>query len=449
MNHIESRIKNRGMKASTTPRTVASKITSTIKNTTLSLAPDLSMSYQVKRVRIFVTTMIALLGVSLGGCIVNDLPNEVGSEFVTDTLLLTSLSSETSPLITGVQNGRAIVPIGNGNFFLGRSNDLEMYSFVRFSQPDSSTGVQDRDIISCTMTIVPVLYGYGNIGAGRLSFRVVEVLKEWTPLATDDTLAQRQQTGALYGTRTIASYNDVGTLQTTQAVIQIPVNRALAVQWMNTPDSIARATTYGLAFLPNANSTVISSFYGAGSGVTPIISIRYRRPTDTVEQLRTFSGIYQTSFARPLQAFASNNEIVMQGASALRSKLFFNLANIPSLAIIHRADLFVTPDSVRSTLGTEGLPSTILARVAPDTTFVGSNFFNDFQALPRDAATGRYTANITRLIQRWLFGRDNYGLIFSLNATDENTQATRVVLFGRNADSVRRPLLRILYSRKK
>jgi outer membrane murein-binding lipoprotein Lpp len=392
---------------------------------------------------------VVLLGALLSGCIVNDLPNEVGSEFVTDTLLLTTLSSDTSPLITSVQNGRAIVPIGSGNFFVGRSNDAEMYSFVRFSAPDTVSNVQASDIISCTMTIVPVLYGYGNITTGRLSFRAVEVLQEWTPLATVDTLAERQQRGALYGTRTIASYDGIGTLQSTQAVIEIPIDRALALRWLNTPDSTQRANTYGLAFLPNANGSVISSFYGAGTGVSPLISIRYRRATDTVEQLRTFTGFMQTSFSRTLQPVASNNDIVMQGGTALRSKMFFNLSMIPNLAIIHRADLFLTPDSLRSALGTESLPSILLARVAPDTTLLGSNFANDFQALPRDANTGRYTANITQLLQRWLFGRENNGLIFSLNATDENTQMARVVLFGRNADSTRRPLLRILYSRKK
>ena len=386
------------------------------------------------------------------GCVVNDLPGPVGSEFVTDTLLLTSLSSETSPLITSTLNGRAHIPIGNGNFFIGRTTDLEMFSFVRFTMPiDSFPDIQERDIISCTLTMAPVLYGYGNIQTGRLAFRAVQVLQPWNRFATQDTLAQLQRQGQIYGTRSLLSYNGVGILQSSQAVIQLPFDRTLATQWLAMTDSAQKAQQYGLAFFADPSSSVISSFFGNinEEGTTPpIIEIRFRRPADTIDRLRRLVGFQQASFSRPLQSFTQNG-LIMQGASGLRSKIFFDVSRIPPLAIVHRADIFLTPDSLRSNTGTEKIPVSIVARVAADTSFIGSNFFSDRQVIARDEITGRYTANITQLIQRWSFGRTNNGLILSLNDIDENSQATRLVLFDRTADSTRRPLLRLLYSRIK
>ncbi|MES2765375.1 MAG: hypothetical protein V4642_05885 [Bacteroidota bacterium] len=385
----------------------------------------------------------------LGSC--NDVPSDVGADFVKDTSIITKVASSTVlPLIekTSVERIGQIrvndlvknIGFNNPTIMAGATPiGQKAYAFLNPGKlADSLKTITEANIISADLVLQPTRYALGDT-ANQLSLSVFALKEFWK---YNDTL-ENIFPPLLAGKSThfdentpVGSFKSDIDRKNDSTPITITISKTLIAGWFVTSD-----TTTGLALAPNADSKFIQQFRSLTSNFSPAINLRviYTAPTtqDTVTLLIPMS-IHGTFVNAP--GAESESDILIQSGTAYRTAIDFDLTSIEPFSSIHSAKFIINLKS--SLLSSYPQRVLLVERIANP-----AGNFNDILAsygVKNDAGQYEFTGLGSR-VEKWLRGTSKGRLYIRTESEGEN--ADRLIFHGLNAtDSTLRPRIEILYS---
>ncbi|TAE30747.1 MAG: hypothetical protein EAZ92_04230 [Candidatus Kapaibacterium sp.] len=313
----------------------------------------------------------------------NDAPGPVGSELVpTDSISLRIVSNDSLPLISATSLGQVTPKMATElartsartPYFVGAAitPDAERFTataFMRFQLPvrnDSIrqadyAGLTANDIIEARLFLRPAACLLGDTIGKIAPFNIYEVRQRWY----DDSIVVAQNVPeassfaaqtplAVYSQQFADSSFDAGDVLSRKRSFVLR-DKALIARWINADTTQWRSNIFGIALVPSNAATAMFRFDESAS-----IFVRFKRPQDTLERSITILEDAQITVGRTTTpSNPAANEIIVQGGTALRTALAFDTRLIPMLSTIHQAELILPIDTVRSLVGTCGLPSSV------------------------------------------------------------------------------------------
>jgi hypothetical protein len=198
-----------------------------------------------------------------------------------------------------------------------------------------------------------------------------------------------------------------------------------------------------------------------------------KRPSDTVESEIIFNEFGRASVVNSaLPDNSAQEAIVVQGASALRTRLSFDLSQLPPFAAIHRAELVLPVDAIRSTVSNLGFPQSMQLYQEQNAEFpaVSRSFESQRNRISATSAVGffdnttgtaRYifssNLNMASVVENIVKSGGKKNMMLQLrpefvtqngiSRADEEQTTSRIVFYGlREQNLERRPRLVITYS---
>ncbi|MEN6294505.1 MAG: hypothetical protein ABFD61_00075 [Chloroherpetonaceae bacterium] len=393
--------------------------------------------------------ILFLLPVSifLNSC--NEGPTEIGYNFLQDTTLIKKITSDDTTLIYKVESKMHSTCLFNtGGMFVGKSHNITGISIIRFADiPDTLSYLQESDIQSLTLYLYPQRYALGDTVNGSNNFIIKKVNTPWTAAANWDSINTPN-----FMDYQIASYNQKITLEDTMAIIIIDLDKKIIPEWFQLqPDTNIAIVNYGIALIPDDNSTIINTFGAEGINVeeslkSPSLRIIYKDKNKNyeIDTLYLSSGINATFF-KPDDY--DKNDVVIQGGLNLQSDFYFDVSMLPPFSGINKVQLELTLNPSKTYSGNLGQSKTIMLSYVNDTLNPASNYY--YYAEPSDSNSTTYIAqSITSAVQLWNRGKGKG--ILSLSPSDFNEQyqkLDRLVFYGINdPDSTKRPKVKIFYN---
>ncbi|MBC8042606.1 MAG: DNRLRE domain-containing protein [Rhizobacter sp.] len=338
---------------------------------------------------------------------------------------------------------------------------LSTTAYVKFSSitypfGDSTTTALEASLI---LQQQQVDSGSSSKGSGALPIEIRPVSQVWnssivtsTPLMTDAPV----QPATL----------DLGDT----ASREIPLPFSIAEQIVNDArkykGDAALSKTYfqdsskglAIAALAAAQSVIVNLNPSTGNTTTGVkLKLRFNRQTASGVQQETLNlDVYQYAYAinRTYESFVSTAaadsvSLFVQSGPSFRSRLQFDLSQIPRNAQIINAELFIYRDTTYSKIASGNDNIFVTYADAVDPLKFASPVLS--QAATQDSAARYRTQNlfsgaerITAMVQRWIARpQDNHGFI--LTAGDEARTVEVWRFFGKSAPAGKRPRLVVTY----
>lgn len=379
----------------------------------------------------------------------NDQPTDIAYTLLYDTISIYPISSFDAPLISEVKSYQKNLSLVNvGYMLLGKTDEMKAISLVRFQDvPDTLSHLTTADIDSVFIHIYPFRYIIGDSLNQRMPFTIHKVTKLWTTQTTWDTLYSNGDVSDYFDTKVLGTYNAKIPLLDTSEAIRIPLDKELIVEWLQLrPDTNAPVINYGIALLPDDNSNVIRQFSSQAIGKThkqPVIYVYYRNK-DNEGRLLYLRSAMDASFVKAPKE--EEPVITVQGASSYRGQMTFDLSNIPDIASIHTAKLYMKLNRDKTKVGNYGIDSYILAEIN-DTT-ISATEKPQYVAL-RDSTDYIYKFNqINSSVEWWLkHGKKGSMTFFVYGYENEVGRLDRLSFYGLDEkDSANKPVIKIIYS---
>ncbi len=209
------------------------------------------------------------------GC--NDRFSPVGSDFLSDTVGVFTVSTDSAALFTSTKSYHRKISsntlFNNGVVYIGNA----------------------ADIVSATLKLEPIRYTFGDSAANMLQFSVVKVTKLWRPTATLDTITQDY-----FDSKQLASFSGTIPLQDSVAAITMDFDKDILLDWFKLRKLAGNdSAIYGIALRPQSGSTVIRSFstgvVGNTQRKTSTIEVIYRRANAVLDTVILRSGYDRVS----------------------------------------------------------------------------------------------------------------------------------------------------------
>lgn len=388
-------------------------------------------------------SICCILLLFLWGC--NDRFSPVGSEFLTDTVGVFTISTDSAQLISKATsyhrrlNNTTI--FNNGVIYIGKAGDVEAFSMIRMVNiPDTLGAIAASDIISAKLKLQPVRYVFGDSVANNLSFNVVKVLKLWRPTVTLDSI-----TPDFFDSKTLASFTGQVPLKDSMDAISMDFDKDILIEWFKLRQQTKNdSLIYGIALRPTGANSVVRAFstgiIGQTERKTSTIEVIYKRSDATLDTLVLRSGYDGAYFNAPLP---TNEDIVIQGGLPFVTELLCDFSSLPANVAIQKAELILTYDASRSIFGNSGRDSVIFA------TYVDSTRSNRLGSTFGIATSGTDKFSypvVSGFVEAGYRSTSKHGTIL-LQVYDRIFRSDRYVFYGPNhPDKSKRPKLTIIYS---
>lgn len=443
-----------------------------------------------------IVQFVVALVLCLSSC--NDIPSSVGSALAPiDASAIITVSSDTANLMPSAVVGRFVPllsselaqPFSFNPAFLGAAlvndmpqNIMSAATFISFDTPvrnDSLRdalygGLSEENVESASLLLNPGVLMFGDSLRQSLSFRVHALTRQWYNVSSPQTISLDDP--ALIG-RQIGSFQDATTenggrapFKSLSRKTRIELNdKRLILRWLKAGLN-SWPSVDGVALVPNLqNSRLLLALTDRASIVIRLKGDMFASG-DTVV---TISELARSSIVRaPLPDNSEERSMVVQGASALRTRLSFDFSSLPPFASIHRAELILPVDTARSTVGNLGFPGLIYLYPEKNATFptAARPFESQRNTLSEAFATGvfdnttgtaRYIfgggLNMTSVVENIVKDGGRKNMILQLRPeiidntgprrSDEEQTATRIVFHPlRAANPELRPRLVVTYS---
>lgn len=383
----------------------------------------------------------------------NEDPTSMGSTLLQDTIAVFPISNSKDTLITGVGSFHYdLKTFSHGVLFIGKSNGYEAVSLIRLSEfiklTDSLDYLNDYTsdkIISCKVKMSVNRYAFGNDSSNpaAMSFKVYPVSALWDTNTTWDNLDAIIDKSKLSG-----QFNGSIELKDTMPDIEFDLDKELVLDWIKkwykykNGDSLS--VVYGLALVPDENSSVIRAFNGSSSlgNTSTKLTITFR---DSLDSLVTIN--LSTDYDKPYVKAPTpdSTELFIQGGVSQRGKITFDVSKIPPLSAIHSAQLELTLDKSKCLIGNLGIDSIINFGFPYKADDLGYLKWEYYSKLSGDKFT---FSNIARAIESWNIADGKGVLVFHpSDRKNEYHELDKLSFYGMNEpDSTKRPKLKIIYS---
>lgn len=276
-----------------------------------------------------------------------------------------------------------------------------------------------------------------------IRFGVYEVLQSWSQASfTTDSMMSFS-----IGTVSALEFSDSMNIG---ADVKTSLDTNLVRRWINARTDTNAAPFYGFAVMapPGAVTGVIGFIpFSSFSSVGPRLVIKYTK-NDIHDSLVFTAG--EDTYAARFSVPPVLSPFEVRGAFGVRSKVRFDLSSLTGKPIINNATMVITVDTANSVRSMYS-PDSLIALLSLPGGGVDSSStsFISIGTKKLDAAAGQtYQFNITTIAQRWVNAlASNEGL--SLRWAYETNTSDRVLFHTTgDADSAKRPKIKITYSRK-
>jgi hypothetical protein len=316
---------------------------------------------------------------------------------------------------------------------LGKTENINASILIKFetSLPDSIK----KDILNDSITVLSdtmVLrqtYSFGE-GSANFDFNVHKVLNNWSVDFSEDSLPflQIDETQNLIVDKEI---ND--------SVTSVILSNQLIQDWLHITADTNLSGNYGIYFKPTENAQKVLGYQALTSSFTdiPIIKVVIQKPGAYVDTITFISTLDLTVMQGSVPTVSSGN-IPIRAGYIVNGKVFFDLSSVPEKAVVNKAELVLTVDTLESKVGSS-YTNSLQAYFLFDSTNTDS-ISSSSVTLSRSGNT--FSGSVTTYVRAWL-ENNNHGLI--LKPGSPTTGVELFVIKGSDAFADK-PLLKITYS---
>lgn len=382
--------------------------------------------------------ILVLFSVHFISC--SDTPSSVGEEFLLDDAI--SVKSFDSSIDSMNQNSsyfKEVIPLGNSTrLLLGKYENTEASILLRFSFTLADSIKEDImaggvSIVAATMSLTNNYY-FGDETA-PIDFTVHKVNQFWTPLGfSADSLSNLN-----YDT----DNKDISKIFS-DTLTTVVLDTGLVQSWLLYASDATLGSNLGIYLKPtDASQKVIGFEAFTVNGINyPSVQVIIEKPGLYVDTL-TSSIFGDASIINDVLPIADPGNIIIESGLTVNSKIFFDLSVLPIGAVINKAEIFLTEDTLKSKTGSDY--STILSAF-----FVLDSTNDSIDASSSVLLNGSgniFSGDITNYARSWYFNNNNQGII--LKNFDRLNGLEKFVLYGSDyIDTMLRPRIKIIYTLK-
>jgi len=339
---------------------------------------------------------------------------------------------------------------------IGKTDGLEASALLRFplTAPDSIKTMLSNGTIQITRTWVVMnkLYTIGDKN-GNFDFTVQRL----TNAVDFNKVDASTFPSIVYDAADISSFTGAEPKVFNDTLTTFDIDPAVVKDWIKVQyDSLNTPRNYGVILKPKATTNKAVAYFGYEStiGTASKVFFEFVRSTgysykDTLSAFATTD----TYYAKQSAPTETNNYITIQGGITYKNKIMFNLPQLPSNAVMHKAilEMYLVDSTGIGTVSKTVYGNVsnlvhlgIIQNAGTKIDTLTSNF------VARQDAPNRlkYSGDVTSYAQTWINKGYNNGLILSLAGEEYNV--SRLRFYGTNyPDVTKRPKLTITYSIRK
>jgi hypothetical protein len=320
------------------------------------------------------------------------------------------------------------------SLLIGEAEGYSASALVRWFALTDTLGYGGR-IVSASMRLF-TLPGHIGDSSTALNLRVREIRSFWSSFTfTSDSLAKLDVSQDVAGSVS-------GALSGADS-IEIPLDSVLVRKWLVLMNNGEYASNYGVVVeAPGGNG--LRAFQSSENSRPPELTVIFENDG----RLDTLRGAtIEDCYVATGPEIAAGPDITVHSGIAQRSRLFFDVSDIPDASIINYAKLYLHIDRSRSSAFFGGADSVLVYQNYDSTQNLlqGSAVLTIVDENDPDVLIAEGVA-MTRALQAWVSGKGNHGLL--LAPWSETNALERLTFFGAEADTTLRPRLVVTYTSK-
>lgn len=385
----------------------------------------------------FVIFSILSLFILFNAC--SDDPSSIGSDLLKEgEIQISSLDSNIDSINQYSNSFVLQKPLGSSNFLiLGKSTNQNIESdilmhFNIYLNDEIKSLFNGIKLISTDIKLYPG-YKFGDT-TSAFDFEAYEIKKSWD--------GNKITFDSLYS----ITYDNINVIKNkiiTDTLYTISIDTSLVRNWFQANIDTNLAKNYGLIIKPNASTNHFVGFNSFNLQInSPTLRTVIQKPDGGIDTL-TFSIFSDTYVINGSLPQLSNDKFVLQSSLMINSMVHFDLSKIPMDAIINKAELTITSDSLESKL-TSTFSSIINAYYINDSTL--KKYDNTFYiSLLRYG--NQYKGDISRIINQMIHNKNNQGIFLTIGS--EMNGLDFLSFYNQNSDTEKKPNLKITYTYRK
>jgi hypothetical protein len=313
----------------------------------------------------------------------------------------------------------------------GSASGYEATSLLRWLFLPDTIGQAGR-ILAASIRLHPLHYHIG--ASAQMTLELHEIASFWSSFTfTSDSLATLRSNSLPVGRLTVAP-GEVDSLD-------IPIDTSVVRSWLQRAAEGRFTDLLGVT-LRSADEGRVQAFHSAEGARPPVLEILLERD-GRIDTIRGANPEDTWCVTGPEVAAA--DRLVIEGGTAIRGRLMFDLSSIPPASIVNHAVLHLRIDRAASTKNYRGIDS-LLVHVNLDSSL---NRISSVGLLTRLDGTDGVTLSaegvlLTQAVQDWVNRRPNNGFILIKAA--ESSDIDRLVLYAATSPVELRPRLVVTYT---
>lgn len=313
---------------------------------------------------------------------------------------------------------------GPTSTLVGKHESIEARALIQFPKLNS---IPDTAIIDSAILRIPINYKFKDT-IGTIAFDIHKILKSWD---VSKFTWDSSEIAGFYSTTPELSYNSIINIGDTALFISLI---DIINNWrVNSSDTI-----FGIILIPNLS---LANIIAGAVNTTPVLKINYRQnlddTTNTIDIMPSLQ-IYVANGSIP----SSSSHLFLNAGIGYRGLLRFDSISLPRSVSITEATLKLTLDENLSSFNSSSR-DTITAHFLRNNTYPYDTIALGTVCSPQiENGKKVYKGNITSMVQQWVIGTPNYGII--LRPLGEYSTFDRFAIYG-SSDSLK-PVITITYT---
>ncbi len=429
---------------------------------------------------------LALSVIIINSC--NDLPTDMGSPLLFDTVGAVTVSSDVTPSMIGNTKNflRKKARLNQNALYIGVYDDMKSGGVMIFSSDDFEDSLRSKflsNIESVQLKLYPYDYIIGDTASKYISFDIYRVnddkTEDWTwtkALQYDDAVSPANN---YYDpANKVGSFSGSIPLDPNDSMY-IDIDKNLLIDWLTNhypAKTLENPIEFGLMIVPNENSKCVRRFRSPTlntGGDTIYYNQLVVKYIDTTIADTALTYNFHSSSEGPFSRIdppVNTNEIFIQSGIDYITQIDFDVSNIPSDASIVMAELELTINNEKSRIGSKLYDTT--ARSYDTTTALQCYSINEKylnyapEDIPLDSlsSTNQYYKRISGYyspyykkfffrdvlilaVEDWVVKQKTGHLWFFM--ADTYSKMDKLVFYPiTDPDPLKRPKFKVLYTRK-
>jgi len=390
--------------------------------------------------RLFLILLTGIVFLQLSSC--SDAPKNFGIDILSsDFIVIDTLNTTKDSVAQTSTTFKTVTPLGAAqNLLVGKKDNVDASFLIKFLFPLTESIKTDISSGAATITEAKVnlmnTYQYGD-SVAAFGITAHKVTSDWSSIGfTSDSLPN-----LTYDLTNVSS-----ALNLTDSIKTFNLDVNLVKSWFQSVIDTTLNNNKGLYVKSSPISQKVLGFQAKTSFALnqPELHVIINKPGVYTDTLKFFPEADVSIVKGNFPAIGSGN-IALQSGFIINSKLWFDISSLPKNAIINRAKLFLTTDSLLTIKGTNLVDAILVSNIVDSTSkIIDSTLFKE--NLTPNGNT--YSGLVTTFVQTWLNTGKNEGMLLApvggINGVD------LFVFKGSNTSVFAdRPRLEIIYTTKK